>query len=337
LDIVELLESLMIFPRLSQIAAVSLITFAAGTAASQAADLTATPPAPVAPVVAPTPAFDFAFGGKLMSDYISRGITQSNHQPSATAYGELRYNFDSNWQAYAGTQFWSVKLPTDPAAEVDLYGGIRPTFGNFSGDLGAIYYWYPNNSDQFFTDGTTTFLNPSSAALPSALRCPTGPFCATTAKDPSYVEVYFKPSYAVTDSLTLGGNFYYSPNWDNYGVDEGYVSGTAKYAFGSSGFSVSGEVGHEFIGDIKAGTVFSGSAPFDFVGYTTWNAGVSYNWKVLTLDLRYYGTSLSKSECYIDSSDPAGNPGSSHPGSSNWCGNTVMASLSFDLTADNLK
>jgi uncharacterized protein (TIGR02001 family) len=325
--------------RVSQAVAATFLAFGVAGSAAHAADLTSSPPAPVAPVAAPTPAFDFAFGGKLMSDYMSRGITQSNHNPAATAYAEGRYNINDNWQAYIGTQFWSVKLPSDPAAEVDLYGGIRPTFGKFAGDIGAIYYLYPNNSNQYFTNGTATFLNPSLAALPAASRCPTGPFCATLPLNPSYLEVYFKPTYAVTDSLTLGANFYYSPKWDNYpGTQEGYVSGTAKYAFGSSGFSLSGEFGHEFLGSVDANTLFTGPTKLAFKSYDTWNVGVSYAWKVLTLDVRYYGTDLSKSNCYLDTSDPAGNvPGAAASGRSNWCGNTVMASLSFDLQASGLK
>ena len=320
-----------------QVLAVSLLAFAAAGAGAYAADLA--PAAPAAPAVpAPTPMYDFAFGGKLQSDYISRGITQTNHQPGATAYGELRYNPTENYQLYAGTQIWSVKLPTDPAAEVDLYGGIRPTFGKFSSDLGAIYYLYPNNTVQYFTDGTSTYQN----SLPAgAVRCsiPGGTFCATTARDPSYLEVYFKPTYAITDSFTVGANVYYSPNWNNYRFQEEYLSGTAKYAFGSSGFSVSGEVGREFLGSLKAGTIFNayGAAPFKFPDYTTWNVGVSYAYKALTLDVRYYGTDLSKSQCYAVGSDPAGNPGSSHPGTSNWCGNRIMASLSFDLLTSGLK
>ena len=52
-----------------------------------AADL----PAKAAPApVAKTPDFDIAFGGGIASDYIFRGITQSNHGASATAYFEPR-------------------------------------------------------------------------------------------------------------------------------------------------------------------------------------------------------------------------------------------------------
>jgi uncharacterized protein (TIGR02001 family) len=309
-----------------------------------AADLgTQAPPAP-APAPASTEGFDYAFGGKLMSDYISRGITQTDHAPSGTAYGELRYNI-GNTQLYTGIQPWIVKLPTGTPAEIDLYGGVRETIGPVTVDVGAIYYEYPDNTNQYWVNtgapaATQTFLNPTLAQLPLASRCPTGPWCATTAANPSYLEIYAKPTWTVNDSLTLGGNLYYSPNWDNYNFDETYVSGTAKYAFGTSGFSVSGELGREILGSLKAGTIFNatGSPSFPFVSYTTWNAGVSYAWKVFTLDVRYYDTTLNRNQCYIDSSDPHGNvPGLAASGTSNWCGSRVMATLSFDLTSANLK
>ncbi|MFX8262662.1 hypothetical protein ABTL46_22660, partial [Acinetobacter baumannii] len=53
----------------------------------------------------PPPAFDpwdIAFGGAIRSDYIFRGVTQSNHQPSVAAYFEPRYNINKDLQLYAG-------------------------------------------------------------------------------------------------------------------------------------------------------------------------------------------------------------------------------------------
>jgi hypothetical protein len=44
-------------------------------------------------------------------------------------------------QLYGGIAAASVKLATDPTAEIDLYGGIRPTFGPFGLRLRGIYYW----------------------------------------------------------------------------------------------------------------------------------------------------------------------------------------------------
>ncbi len=50
----------------------------------------------------PPPAFDpwdVAFGSAIMSDYIFRGITQSNHKPSVAAYFEPRYNINKDTAA----------------------------------------------------------------------------------------------------------------------------------------------------------------------------------------------------------------------------------------------
>ena len=47
--------------------------------------------APAAPETPSSP-WDVAFGGGITSDYIFRGITQSNHRPSVTAYFEPRYS-----------------------------------------------------------------------------------------------------------------------------------------------------------------------------------------------------------------------------------------------------
>ncbi len=77
----------------------------------------------------------------------------------------------------------------------------------------------------------------------------------------------------------------------------------------------------------------------------TWNVGVSFTYKVFTLDLRYVDTDLSKSNCDVLTSDHMATPSLSNVSSinpsglgSNWCGATFVAKLSFDLTANtNLK
>src|SRR6202044_576414 len=78
---------------------------------------------------AKAPAFDpwdIAFGGAIMSDYVFRGITQSNHQPSVAAYFEPRYNVNKDVQLYVGTSVESISFANHAAAEVDVYGGSRP-------------------------------------------------------------------------------------------------------------------------------------------------------------------------------------------------------------------
>ncbi len=308
----------------------SMITATALSGSAYSADLP-NKKAAVAPVVAVSAdGFDLAFGAKLMTDYINRGITQSDRKMSGTVYFEPRYNIGDT-QLYLGVQPWTVQLPSKPTAEVDLYGGVRQTFGKFTVDVGGIYYLYPDNQRQYWTSGAATVLNPVGF---TAATCAGPGFCATTARDPSFLELYIKPSFNVTDSLNVGANVFWSPNWNNYKFTSTYISATAKYTFGETGFSVSGELGRQFLGSLKAGTIFNaGPAQFKYPDYTTWNLGVSYAWKNLTADLRYHGSDLSKASCYIATSDPSGNRiGFAASGRSGWCGQRIMASIAIDFT-----
>src|SRR5206468_8434042 len=99
-----------------------------------------------APLPAPFEPWDIAFGAGIMSDYIFRGVTQSNHKPSVTAYFEPRYNVTKDVQLYVGTSFESISFANRAAAEVDIYGGIRPTFGAFAFDFGVWGYLYPGGT-----------------------------------------------------------------------------------------------------------------------------------------------------------------------------------------------
>src|SRR5256885_15158802 len=78
-----------------------------------------------------------------MNDYIFRGITQSNHKPSVAAYFEPRYNLNKDLQLYIGLAGESISFPNRAAAEIDVYGGIRPTIGMFAFDFRAWGYFYP--------------------------------------------------------------------------------------------------------------------------------------------------------------------------------------------------
>ena len=63
-----------------------------------------------APAAAPSP-WDIAFGTAFTTDYILRGVTQSNHKPAVQGYFEGRYNFNDTVQIYAGvwlTEIWHI-------------------------------------------------------------------------------------------------------------------------------------------------------------------------------------------------------------------------------------
>ena len=123
-----------------------VLSLAAVLAVSAAAPAFAADMPAKAPMVAPAPPpspWDIAFGAGIMNDYIFRGVTQSDHRPSVAAYFEPRYNIAPNWQLYAGIAGESIKFANNAAAEIDFYGGVRPTFGPVAFDFGYWYYYYP--------------------------------------------------------------------------------------------------------------------------------------------------------------------------------------------------
>ena len=294
--------------------------------------------------------WDIAFGSALTNDYVFRGITQSNHKPSVSAYFEPRYNVTKDLQLYVGAAGASIAFANRAAAEIDVYGGIRPTFGAFAFDFGVWGYLYPGGTC-YYGAAADTAGNPLSAE------------CAANAllngnvikRNVSFFEGYAKVNYTVNDMWQFGVNEYYSPNFLNTGAWGNYASITGKFTapsstFGSSGVGmyVSGEFGRQWLGtsDSFYGT---GAAAAGFLGpfpngvkyadYNTWNIGIGFTYKVFTLDFRYSDTNLSKGDCNAFTSDHTAtltgaftniNPGGA---ASNWCGAAGIVKLSADLTA----
>ena len=297
---------------------------------------------------AKAPAFDpwdIAFGGAVMSDYVFRGITQSNHQPSVAAYFEPRYNANKDVQFYIGTSAESISFANHAAAEVDIYGGVRPTFGAVALDFGLWGYLYPGGQCQESFPGGVAVCPPGS---PLAL----GPDFTQLKKDLSFYEAYGKINWTINDSFALGGNEYYTPSFLNSGAWGDYASITAKATaptkwFGSSGVGayLSAEVGRQWFGTTDAFyRILAAPVGIAYPSYNTWNIGIAFTYKVFTLDLRYSDTNLSKGDCAaLTSAFNANIPGNTtaiNPNGfgSNWCGATGIVKLSADLTAiTNLK
>jgi uncharacterized protein (TIGR02001 family) len=317
-----------------------------------------------APPPAPFDPWDVAFGSALMNDYVFRGITQSAHKPSVAAYFEPRYNINKDVQLYVGASGESISFPNRAAAEIDIYGGIRPTVGMFAFDFGVWGYIYP---------GGTCY---NAAAVPgsgipgSDASCAVSPFGNSdpvtgglpingnfAKKNASFYEGYAKVNVTLNDQFQIGANEYYSPNFLNLGAWGNYASVTGKWTapsttFGTSGVGmyISGEFGRQWLGTSDrfygtgAGTFYAAGIPEP--SYNTWNIGVGFTYKVFTLDLRYSDTNLSKGACNAFTSDytakvaTAGSVSLINPlgFESNWCGATGIVKLSADLTAvSNLK
>jgi len=84
---------------------------------------------------------EFSFRGGFATDYMYRGTTLSDHKPAVGAAVEATFA-----QLYAGVAVASVKLPTQPAAEITISGGVRRTIGNIDFDLGVSYFLYPGGN-----------------------------------------------------------------------------------------------------------------------------------------------------------------------------------------------
>ena len=321
---------------MNKLACAAALAIGCSTASGLAADIKMPVKAPPPPVVVSP--WDIAFGSAIMSDYNFRGVTQSNHRPSVAAYFEPRYNFTDSLQGYVGMSGESISFPNRAAAEIDFYGGIRPTFGKLALDFGFWYYWYP---------GGTCF----NAAVPGECAANGNlPINGNVIKsDLSFWEIYAKGTYTVNDQFSFGGSVYWSPSVLSSGADGTYVAGTAKFVLPSVlpngiGWFISGDVGHWFLGttdSFYAVAGFPNGIPYR--SYTNWDVGLAFTWKQFTLDLRYYDTDLNKGDCnaFTSAQNASGfnNVTSINPGGAgtNWCGAAFIAKLSVDLTKDNLK
>jgi len=316
----------------------TVVAVVCSTSAVLAADMAA----PIAPPPPPNP-WDIAFGAGIYSDYIFRGISQSNHKPSVNAYFEPRYNLNNNLQLYAGVGGWSIAFANRTSGEIDIYGGIRPTFGSLAFDFGVWYYYYPggqcfNANLDFFgnTYGTDCFNNGNLPITGNIIK-----------KDLSFIEYFGKAAWTPTETFGIGAAVYYDPDWLQFGTDGLYASTGIKLSAPSAwmpagtGVYVSGEIGRYWFGTADSFYAAPPVYPFGIPlpDYTAWNVGLGLTWSVFTLDLRYYDTDLNEGECNALTSDfnatynPA-NISAINPGGfgSKWCGQAYVASLKADLT-----
>lgn len=202
------------------------------------------------------------------SDYVFRGVTQSNEDPAFQAAVDVSYGI---W--YAGV--WGSSIDFDNCcnenAEVDLYTGIKPTWtsplGPVNFDLGAIYYWYPDTHDFANFLGDPGTLN--------------------------YVELKlgYSTSGLLIKNLSSGSTVYWSPDYAFESGDVFTWESWASYALPDCGIfqpSISGTWGTQW-GDSKDGYSVGGTTRDN---YDYWNAGVSLAVENFTFDFRYWDTTI---------------------------------------------
>jgi len=124
---------------------------------------------------APAPDLTVAYNVGLYSQYIFRGLTQTNRKPALQGGVDLTHSSGFYLGAWASNISWLTdKSGVTPNAsspsyytsggslEIDLYGGYRHTFeGIGSGlgiDIGALQYWYPGTLRSGWAKANTTEL-----------------------------------------------------------------------------------------------------------------------------------------------------------------------------------
>ncbi len=187
----------------------------------------------------------------LTTDYAFRGISQTDQSPAIQGGLDL-----SAGSFYLGTWASNINFGTGGAnLELDVYGGYKFAAGPVNFDVGIIGYLYPSAAD----DGAEL----------------------------DYWEGYVKPSIALSDSFTLGGAIYYSPEFTGESGDGFYYEVNGAFTVNPS-LSFSGAVGMQ---SVDTDGFFFGEDE-----YTTWNVGGTYNALGLGFDLRYVGTDIDDVE-----------------------------------------
>jgi uncharacterized protein (TIGR02001 family) len=302
---------------IAMVAAFSLMLMAGGLARAQTAD-----GGTVAPIALGARG-GFAGGAKVQSapsperagepleisartgfatDYVYRGTTLSDRRPAMGAGVEAAFS-----TFYAGATIASVRLPSQPAAEVAISGGVRPKLWDIEFDFGATYFLYPRE----------TWGSPGI----------------------EYWEVAARADKRINETLRIAGGFAYSPNVSNTGAWSKYVAAGLGIDLPASvlpeniAASFTGGAGYFWFGNQE---VALGGLPLP--AYLNWNAGVTLTRGGVSLDLRYHDTNLSKEKCFLFTGDPGAAPGGrvdpvSNPQglTSRWCGAALVAKLLFEL------
>lgn len=238
-------------------------------AALAVASTLASPLVAVAADAAPTPEHAFTGNVTLASEYIYRGIGQTNRKPALQ--GGFDYAHSSG--LYAGIWGSNISWLSDMSAtgakisssiELDVYGGYKGTFADdFSYDVGVLTYNYPGSYPNGFVDADTTEV---------------------------YVGLGWKWLSAKYSYVTSSHVF----GWVGAGGEKtrgsDYLELNASYDLGD-GWGVNGHVGHQKIKNLSDAS------------YTDWKVGVSKDVGFGSVGVAYVGTNAKG-----DAGEPYRNP-----------------------------
>jgi uncharacterized protein (TIGR02001 family) len=201
----------------------------------------------------------------IFSQYIFRGLTQTDRQPALQ--GGFDYGHSSGF--YVGTWGSNISWLRDfnsyssgGSLELDIYGGFKGSFGksDFGYDVGLLYYWYPGD------------------AAPGSNKADT-------------LELYGALSWK-----WLSGKLSYSIQDKTFGVADSfgsyYLDLTAAYPIPNTKLTV---IGHYGIQKFEGST--AGVDNNSFASYEDWKLGLSYSLpKDFTVGVFYTDTSMTATQ-----------------------------------------
>lgn len=159
----------------------------------------------------------------LTSDYVFRGVTQTQENPAISAGVDATFG-----SFYAGGWASNVDFGDDTDAEVDLYGGWRSELSGWAVDLGGVAYLYAGQPD---------------------------------GADYDYVELKAAASRAVGPA-TLGVAAYWSPDFFGASEDEAtYLEANAAFS-PAERWTLSGAVGRQWVSSDLDYTSWNAGAAF---------------------------------------------------------------------------
>jgi len=222
--------------------------------------------APVAMAEGPLDKGNFSANFAMTTDYMYRGITQSNEQPAISGGFDWAYETGSFANVYAG--IWASSLEFgdgDTSTEIDYYIGLNGEFANgITWDTGWLYYQYP------------------------ATDADSGPGVG----DFDFWEIHGKLGYTFADVAlepSIGFGIDYSPDFFGEDDDGIYYSGTLGLSLPME-FGLSFTVGHQDVDGDKTTGLAAGVLTDQGFDYTHYVVGLSRSVSIFDLDVSWYDT-----------------------------------------------
>jgi uncharacterized protein (TIGR02001 family) len=101
-----------------------------------------------APVAVQAQEVETSFNVALTSDYVWRGVSQSDESPAIQLGADVGYGI-----FYLGTWASNVDFGGEAELEWDVYAGVKPTLGPVTFDFGILGYLYPQEDELNIWEG----------------------------------------------------------------------------------------------------------------------------------------------------------------------------------------